>query len=99
MLEKTLKSPTINLTPPNPSLNHIFDHHIHMSFKYLQGWWSHHFSGQPVPMLDNPYSEEMFPNTKSKPPMDHLEAVSSCPITHLLLSGRRDQHSPHYNLL
>ncbi|KAK4823633.1 LOW QUALITY PROTEIN: hypothetical protein QYF61_004366 [Mycteria americana] len=34
----------------------------------------------PVPMLDNPFSEEIFPNIQSKPPLAQLEAISSCPI-------------------
>ncbi|KAK4831704.1 hypothetical protein QYF61_018756, partial [Mycteria americana] len=37
--------------------------------------------GQPVPMLDNPFSEEKIPNIQSKPPLAQLEAISSCPIT------------------
>ncbi|KAK4810721.1 hypothetical protein QYF61_007695 [Mycteria americana] len=52
-----------------------------MSFKYLQGWRLNHFPGQPVPMLDNPFSEEKFPNIQSQPPLVQLEAISSCPIT------------------
>ncbi|KAK4822886.1 hypothetical protein QYF61_021105 [Mycteria americana] len=36
---------------------------------------------RPVPMLDNPFSEEIFPNIQSKPPLAQLEAISSCPIT------------------
>jgi len=39
-----------------------------------------HFPGQPVPRLDNPLGEEIFPNTRSKPPLAQLEAVSSRPI-------------------
>ncbi|KAK4812334.1 hypothetical protein QYF61_017111 [Mycteria americana] len=35
---------------------------------------------QPVPMLDNPFSEEIFPNTQSKPPLAQLEAISSHPM-------------------
>jgi len=30
---------------------------------------------QPVPMLDNPFSEEIFPNTQCKPPLAQLEAI------------------------
>ncbi|KAK4810953.1 hypothetical protein QYF61_013361 [Mycteria americana] len=45
-----------------------------------QGWRLNHFPGQPVPMLDNPFSEEKFPNIQSKPPLAQLEAISSCPI-------------------
>ena len=35
-------------------------------------------------MLDNPSSEEIFPNIQSKPPLAQLEAVSSCPIASYL---------------
>ncbi|KAK4830676.1 hypothetical protein QYF61_012776 [Mycteria americana] len=45
------------------------------------GWRLNHFPGQPVPMLDNPFSEVKFPNIQSKPPLAQLEAISSCPIT------------------
>ncbi|KAK4810832.1 hypothetical protein QYF61_008804 [Mycteria americana] len=36
---------------------------------------------KPVPMLHNPFSEVTFPNIQSKPPLEQLEAISSCPIT------------------
>ncbi|KAK4830680.1 hypothetical protein QYF61_012849 [Mycteria americana] len=36
---------------------------------------------QPVPMLDNPFSKEIFLNTQSKPPLVQLEAISSRLIT------------------
>ena len=32
-------------------------------------------------MSDNPFSEEVFPNIQSKPPLAQLEAISSHPIT------------------
>ncbi|KAK4818658.1 hypothetical protein QYF61_017266 [Mycteria americana] len=38
-------------------------------------------SQEPVPMFDNPFSEEIFPNIHSKPPLVQPEAISSCPIT------------------
>ncbi|KAK4820738.1 hypothetical protein QYF61_004419 [Mycteria americana] len=41
------------------------------------GWRLNHFPGQPVPMLDNPFSEIKFPNIQSKPPLAQLEAISS----------------------
>ncbi|KAK4809951.1 hypothetical protein QYF61_002908 [Mycteria americana] len=74
-------SPTVNLTLPRPPLYHVPKHLIQTSFKYLQGWRLNHFPGQPVPMLDNPFSEVKFPNIQSKPPLAQLEAISSCPIT------------------
>ncbi|KAK4832619.1 hypothetical protein QYF61_024600 [Mycteria americana] len=36
---------------------------------------------QPVPVLDKPFGEEIFPNIQPKPPLDQLEAVSSFSIT------------------
>lgn len=36
-----------------PSLNHVPQCHISTSFKYLQRWWLHYVSAQPVLMLDN----------------------------------------------
>ncbi|KAK4810173.1 hypothetical protein QYF61_010485 [Mycteria americana] len=56
-----------------------------------QGWRLNHFPGQPVPMLDNPFSEEKFPNIQSKPPLAQLEAISSCPIT-CYLGEETDPH-------
>ncbi|KAK4816001.1 hypothetical protein QYF61_010869 [Mycteria americana] len=77
-------SPTVNLTLPRPPLNHISKCHVQTSFKYFQGWQLNHFTGQPVPVLDNPFSEEKFPNIQSKPPLVQLEAISSHPITSYL---------------
>ncbi|KAK4811465.1 hypothetical protein QYF61_010344 [Mycteria americana] len=74
-------SPTVNLPLPSPPLHHVPEHLIQTSFKYLQGWRLNHFTRQPVPMLDNPFSEEIFPNIQSKPPLAQLEAISSRPIT------------------
>ncbi|KAK4831914.1 hypothetical protein QYF61_020291 [Mycteria americana] len=45
----------------------------------------------PVPMLDNLFGEEMFPNIQSKPPLTQLEAVSSHPIT-CYLGEETDPH-------
>ncbi|KAK4832342.1 hypothetical protein QYF61_021871 [Mycteria americana] len=84
-------SPTVNLTLPRPPLNHVPKHLIQMSFKYLQGWQLNHFPGQPLPMLDNPFSEVKFPNIQSKPPLAQLEAFSSCPIT-CYLGEETDPH-------
>ncbi|KAK4824404.1 hypothetical protein QYF61_014715 [Mycteria americana] len=55
------------------------------------GWRLHHFPRQPLPMLDNPFSEEKFPNIQSKPPLAQLEAISSHPIT-CYLGEETDPH-------
>ncbi|KAK4830412.1 LOW QUALITY PROTEIN: hypothetical protein QYF61_010943, partial [Mycteria americana] len=84
-------SPTVNLTLPRPPLYHVPKHLIQTSFKYLQGWRLNHFPGQQVPMLDNPFSEEKFPNIQSKSPLVQLEAISSCPVT-CYLGEETDPH-------
>ncbi|KAK4820179.1 hypothetical protein QYF61_021451, partial [Mycteria americana] len=38
----------------------------------------------PVPMLDHPFSKEIFPNSQSQPPLAQLEAISSRPIASYL---------------
>lgn len=57
--EKPLSSPSPSITPalPSPSLTPIPRCHIHTPFKSLQEQWIHHFPGQPVPVLDNSFSE------------------------------------------
>ncbi|KAK4807037.1 hypothetical protein QYF61_018378 [Mycteria americana] len=57
----------------------------------FKGWRLNHFPGQPVPMLDNPFSEVKFPNIQSKPPLAQLEAISSHPIT-CYLGEETDSH-------
>ncbi|KAK4825904.1 hypothetical protein QYF61_003399 [Mycteria americana] len=61
------------------------------SLATYQGWRLNHFPGQPVPMLDNPFSEVKFPNIQSKPPLAQLEAISSCPIA-CYLGEETDPH-------
>ncbi|KAK4831896.1 hypothetical protein QYF61_020043 [Mycteria americana] len=84
-------SPTVNLTLPRPPLYHVPKHLIQTPSKYFQGWRLNHFPGQPVPMLDHPFSEEKFPNIQSKPPLVLLEAISSRPIT-CYLGEETDPH-------
>ena len=80
-------SPTINLTLPCPPLNHVPKRHVYMSFIYFQGQCLDYFHGQPVPVLDNPFGEEIFPNSQSEPPLMQLEAISSLPIVSDLGEG------------
>ncbi|KAK4824540.1 hypothetical protein QYF61_016144 [Mycteria americana] len=56
-----------------------------------KGWRLNRFPGQPVPMLDNPFSEVKFPNIQSKPPLVQIEAIFSCPIT-CYLGEETDPH-------
>ncbi|KAK4815695.1 hypothetical protein QYF61_005508, partial [Mycteria americana] len=64
---------------PSPPLHHVPKHHIYTAFKYLQGWGLHHFPGQPVPVLDNPFTKDIFPNTQSKPPLAAVESDEVSP--------------------
>ncbi|KAK4829125.1 hypothetical protein QYF61_002204 [Mycteria americana] len=59
------------------------------------GWRLNHFPGQPVPMLDNPFTEVKFPNIQSKPPLAQLEAISSRPITCYL----GEETNPHLSTI
>ncbi|KAK4826939.1 hypothetical protein QYF61_012788 [Mycteria americana] len=45
----------------------------------------------PLPMLDHPFSKEIFPNTQSKPLLMQLEAISSHPIA-CYLGEETDPH-------
>ncbi|KAK4810613.1 hypothetical protein QYF61_007350, partial [Mycteria americana] len=47
--------------------------------------------GRPVPMLDNAFGEEIFPNIQSKLPLVQLEAISSCPVA-CYLGEETDTH-------
>ena len=51
-LEKTSKIIKSNHQPNTTCLlNHVLKCHTYTFFEHLQGWWLHHFSGQPVQML------------------------------------------------
>lgn len=50
-----------------------------------------HLPWQPLPKLDNPFSEAIFPNAHHKPPLVQLEAISSCPIA-CFLEEKTDPH-------
>lgn len=68
ILEKALQ---ITKSNPNsalrsPPLNHVPQCNIHKPFKYLQGCRLNHFPGQPVPMLYNPFSEQIITNVQFK---------------------------------
>ncbi|KAK4825114.1 LOW QUALITY PROTEIN: hypothetical protein QYF61_024005, partial [Mycteria americana] len=57
----------------------------------LEGWRLQHFPGQPGPMLDNTFSEEIFPSIQSKPPLAQLGAISSCSMA-CYLGEETDPH-------
>jgi len=60
-----------------------------MFFEHLQGWGLHHLPGQPVPMSDHSFSKEIFPNTRSKPPVTQLEAILNKAVEESIsMSGR-----------
>ncbi|KAJ7398344.1 hypothetical protein BTVI_126129 [Pitangus sulphuratus] len=70
--EKTLKIIKSNHPPP---LTRVSRCHIYTSFKSHQGCGLHLCPGQPVPVLDRPFGEDVFLNIQSKPPLAQLEAI------------------------
>jgi len=57
--------------------------HIRLMFTFfepLEGWGLHHVPGQPGPRPDHSFSEEIYPNIQSKPPLTQPEAISSRPV-------------------
>jgi len=71
---------TINLTLLIPPLNCVPMLRIYTSFEYLLGWYLSPFPDQPVPMLYNSFSKEIFLNILSKPPLAQIEAIFPCPV-------------------
>lgn len=51
---------------------------------HFLGWVLRYLSAQPIPILNQSYSEEILPDVHSKPPLVQLEAVSSHHITYHL---------------
>ena len=52
-----------------------------MVFKDIQGWWLNHLPGEPIPVLNNPFCKEVFPDIQTKLTLMQLEAVSPHPVT------------------
>ena len=50
-----------------------------MFLEHLQRWWLHHLPGQPVPVHDHTFREDIFPNTQCESPLVQLEATPSSP--------------------
>jgi len=52
-----------------------------MAFKHLQGWRLHSHSGQPVPVLGHPHSENVFSDTQREAPVFQFVPFASGPVT------------------
>ena len=68
-------SPTVNPSPPC-LLNHVLKCQIYTVFEHLQGWWLHHFPGQPIPMLHNSFSKEIFLVSNLNLPWHNLRSLT-----------------------
>lgn len=77
---KNIESIHYKPTPPDPPLKHVHKH-IYMFSEHFHGWIFHYCAGQPVSMPDHTYSEEIFSNVQSKPPLAQPEIISSYPVT------------------
>ena len=52
-----------------------------MFIEPLQGWGLPHLPGQPGPVPDHSFSEDIFPDIQSEPPLMQPEAISSHPVS------------------
>jgi len=52
-----------------------------MVFKHIQGWSLNHLPGEPIPVLNNPFSKDVFPDIQPKLTLMQLEAISPRPVT------------------
>ena len=52
-----------------------------MVFKYIQGWWLNHLPGEPIPVLNNPFCKEVFPDIQPKLTLVQLKAISPHPVS------------------
>lgn len=64
-------------TPPCQP-GHGTQWHIQYFLKHVQGLWLHCLSGQPVPMPNQLFCEEILRNVQPKCPLGQLRTVSSC---------------------
>lgn len=70
-------NPASNPTPPW-QLNQITKCYcISSFFEYIRGQWVHHFPGKPVPMLNQPFREEIFPIIQRELPKWWLNLATS----------------------
>ena len=53
---------------------------VQVAFEYLQRRRLQHPSGQPVPVLCHPQSEEVLPHGQMEPPMLQFVPVAPCPV-------------------
>ncbi|KAK4806152.1 hypothetical protein QYF61_001075 [Mycteria americana] len=75
---------------PNPT-SHYHPDPDDLHCQLVGEFTSRYLGTGPVPMLDNPFGEEIFSNIQSKPPLAQLEAISSRPIT-CYLGEETDPH-------
>jgi len=84
-VEKAAEVARSGRRPAPPCLiDRLLKCHVWAVFEPPQGWRLHRRPGQPVPMPEHFLSEEIFPNTQSKPPLMQLEAIASHPVTRYL---------------
>ncbi|NWW54203.1 SHAN3 protein, partial [Pedionomus torquatus] len=82
-LEGTFK--IIQFHPPCPGQGHlpppqVAPSSIQPGLEPLQGWGSHSFSGQPLPVPHHPHSKEVLPKIQSKSPLFQFKTLPPCPV-------------------
>jgi len=67
--------------PKQCHLEQATQDHVQVGLEYLQRRRLHNLSGQPVPVLHHPQSEEVLPHTQMELPMLQLVLIAPCPVT------------------
>jgi len=52
-----------------------------MVFKHIQGCLLNHLPGEPILVINNPLSKEVFPYIQPKLTLVQLKVISPCPAT------------------
>ena len=66
--------------PKQSDLEQAAQDHVQAGFEHLQRRRLHNPSGQPVPVLCHPQSEEVLPHVQTELPMLQFVPVAPCPV-------------------
>ena len=66
--------------PKQGHLEQVAQDHIQVGLEYLQRKRIHNPSGQPVPVLRHPQSEEFLPHVQMELPVLQVVPVAPCPV-------------------
>ncbi|KAF4803579.1 hypothetical protein TURU_014738 [Turdus rufiventris] len=61
-------------------MQHVTEGVVQTLLKFGQAWCCDQFPGEPVPVLNSPLREKLFPDIQPKRPQTQLHAIQSSPI-------------------